>query len=295
MNFTEQTFTVNGLTFEALRWKNNGATDPLSKALCLHGWLDNAASFVELAPALDIADIVAFDLAGHGHSSHRSQDASYNVWEDLEDVIGVAECLGWNSFSLIGHSRGGTIAVQLAAVMPELVDKLLLIDSLFIYHNSHPYVEQLRKYIEDRRRYSHRKKNIFSDIEKALQQRLSVGATTLKANEARMLVERNLRSIETGFVWRYDDRLRGASAIKLVESFVESIMDALQAPTLMLAATQGSYSLTGMASQLEQIRNHAAIDVIVNEGGHHLHMEREQLPSITEQINTWIAKVGVIK
>lgn len=295
MDLSEQTFEVNGLAFKALRWRREAASDRSAKVICLHGWLDNAASFLALAPRLNVAEIVAFDLAGHGQSSHRSQDASYNVWEDLEDVLGVAECLGWSEFSLMGHSRGGTIAVQLAAVMPELVEKLILIDSLFLYNNSHPYVEQLRKYIEDRKRYSRRRKNIFSDTEKALDQRLNFGATALKAGEARKLVERNLRAVDTGFVWSYDDRLRGASAIKLVEPFVESIMESLQSPTLMIAATNGSYSFAEMKPQLEQIRNHAAIDVVVHEGGHHLHMEQEQVLSLSEQINNWMAEPGSIK
>ena len=41
------------------------------KLLALHGWLDNAASFIPLQGSLSAFDLVALDLPGHGGSAHR--------------------------------------------------------------------------------------------------------------------------------------------------------------------------------------------------------------------------------
>ena len=42
--------------------------------LALHGWLDNAASFIPLAAHLDGIRLVAIDAPGHGRSGHYPPD-----------------------------------------------------------------------------------------------------------------------------------------------------------------------------------------------------------------------------
>ena len=52
-------------------WRS-GPSDP-TPVLCLHGWLDNANSFLPLAAAMSTQSLLAVDFAGHGLSSHRSR------------------------------------------------------------------------------------------------------------------------------------------------------------------------------------------------------------------------------
>jgi len=55
--------------------------------LCTHGWLDNCGTHHYLAPRLalelEATEIIALDFPGHGHSSHRSNDAPPLVQADL--------------------------------------------------------------------------------------------------------------------------------------------------------------------------------------------------------------------
>ena len=45
--------------------------------LAFHGWLDNAATFDNLAPHLSEFRILSLDLPGHGHSDHRPSGTAY--------------------------------------------------------------------------------------------------------------------------------------------------------------------------------------------------------------------------
>ena len=47
------------------------------RVLALHGWLDNAASFLPLAARLPALDLVMLDLPGHGRSGHEIGRAAW--------------------------------------------------------------------------------------------------------------------------------------------------------------------------------------------------------------------------
>ncbi|KAL2775502.1 serine hydrolase-like protein 2 isoform a, partial [Daubentonia madagascariensis] len=99
--------------------------------LCLHGWLDNANSFDRLIPLLpQDFHYIAIDLGGHGLSSHYSPGFPYYHPNFVSDVRRVAAAMKWDRFSLIGHSFGGTVGGMFSCIFPEMVDKLILLDSL---------------------------------------------------------------------------------------------------------------------------------------------------------------------
>ncbi|NIP19306.1 MAG: alpha/beta fold hydrolase, partial [Xanthomonadales bacterium] len=112
--------------FGGLAWRSDGAP----RVLCLHGWLDNAASFVPLANRLQGLDLVALDLAGHGHSVHRPPGTRYHMMDNLWDVESVLDALGWKDAIIMGHSLGGVIACTYAAAAPERVQRLIALDGL---------------------------------------------------------------------------------------------------------------------------------------------------------------------
>ena len=98
--------------------------------LALHGWLDNSMTFDLLAPKLQGLRIVAIDMAGHGHSGHRAPGAGYQLWDYALDALMATQQLGWEKFSLLGHSLGGIISVLIAGAVPERIERLALIDGL---------------------------------------------------------------------------------------------------------------------------------------------------------------------
>ena len=121
----ERTIEISGL---ALAARVHGPEDGLP-VLALHGWLDNAATFDRLAPLLPDLRIVAIDLAGHGRSQHRV-GAPYHFIDYVADAGAVADALGWQQFSLLGHSLGAGVAALLAGTWPERVRRLALLEGL---------------------------------------------------------------------------------------------------------------------------------------------------------------------
>ncbi|XP_010211748.1 PREDICTED: serine hydrolase-like protein 2 [Tinamus guttatus] len=99
--------------------------------LCLHGWLDNASTFDKLIPLLPAGHrYVAMDFSGHGLSSHRPAGSLYYFMDYVSEVRRVAAALQWKRFTLMGHSMGGSVAAMFCLLYPEMVDKLILLESI---------------------------------------------------------------------------------------------------------------------------------------------------------------------
>lgn len=100
--------------------------DPQGEPLVLcHGMWDHARGFDVLAPLLaERYRVVAIDARGHGESSWAD---SYRWSDDLCDLGYVLQSLE-RPCHLIGHSKGGGQATDLACYLPGLVRKLVNID-----------------------------------------------------------------------------------------------------------------------------------------------------------------------
>jgi len=256
---------VNNLQLAGLSWGEPGEK-PL---LALHGWLDNAASFACLAPLLTGYRVVALDLTGHGQSDSRSADASYQIWDDLPEILGVLEALGWDKFDLMGHSRGAIIATLLASAFPERIHHLILLDAVSPEAVAQAdFPTQLRKALLEKPSLLSRSNRVFANVEEAVASRSGRG---LSAAAARLLVQRNLRVCPQGVTWTTDPRLRGASAVKLTEGQSQAVLHALNMPTLLMMAVASSRRAPQVLEHAQ--RYIAGLTVHTIDGEHHFHME----------------------
>ena len=260
-------WTVNELELAGLSWGEPGER-PL---LALHGWLDNAASFSCLAPLLSGFHVVALDLTGHGLSAWRSADASYQIWDDLPEILGVLDALGWDTFDLLGHSRGAIIASLLASAFGERVQHLVMLDAVApkpVLQEQFPV--QLRTALLDTPKMRSRPPRIYAGLEQAIASRQERG---LPPAAARLLVERNINTSAQGVTWSTDPRLHAASAVKLTVAQIEAVLGALSMPALLLLSNQSSDYLADMVERAQ--RHIADLSVQVVRGGHHFHMESD--------------------
>ena len=282
----ELRFNVNGMSFAAQEWG-----DPTQlPVLALHGWLDNAASFFALAPRLKNLHIVALDMAGHGQSDHRPGQMAYAPWDDINDILAIADHLGWERFALLGHSRGAIIGTLAAGTFPERFIALGLVEGLLPEPaRSEDAPKQLASAIQGLRIQQQKIRSIYPDINLAIKAR-ERGMFPLGHAAAKALTERGVIAQEGGFSWSTDPRLLAPSMIKLSREHLHAFINHVSAPIKLLLAEGGLPKL--YANYLQEVNQFPQVEYELLFGGHHLHMEQE-VDVIAERLNAFFARFAV--
>jgi len=276
----ELRFEVNGQLMAA---RASGPKDGLP-VLALHGWLDNAASFNALEPGLQGVRLVALDLMGHGFSDHRPVSMPYYIWDNLADVVAVADELGWQRFHLLGHSMGASISSLLAGAMPDRVASLIMLEGLGPLVDAPDELPQQMALAIRRRSKRSRMPRFYPDMEAAVEARMQ-GRFPVGEQAARWLVERSIVHTAKGFRWRSDPALTLPSVLRMSEDQVRAFLHRICCPALLVLGTDG------VATELTERRAECVRDLqrLTLKGGHHLHLEPEASVAIAETINRFYA------
>ncbi|WP_151772173.1 alpha/beta fold hydrolase [Streptomyces abyssomicinicus] len=89
--------------------------------IALHGWFGSAAAWRTVRPHLNGAEFryVFPDYRGYGSRLHETGD--HTLKEAAADVLALADRLGLERFSLVGHSMGGAVMQRVLADAPHRV------------------------------------------------------------------------------------------------------------------------------------------------------------------------------
>jgi pimeloyl-ACP methyl ester carboxylesterase len=287
MGPTEVSWVVDGLTYEGLAWGPEDGT----RVLALHGWMDHAASFAELAPRMTGCRVVAVDLSGQGLSGHRAAHATYNIWDDLPQIAEMLDIMGWETCVLMGHSRGANIASLFTAAQPERVRGLIAIDSLTVEPaDPDKTVPTLRAFIEETRERKARAPRRFTSRTAYVERRKAQGNSAV-TSEA--LADRALEAVEDGVQLRGDPRLFASSAMRLSARDVENVLRAIACPVLNI------WGDAGMLARRDKLREVVAqaktliaeYEVVEVAGDHHLHLDPDAAQIIADAALTFIARL----
>ncbi len=113
--------TANGIRFH---YVTQGEGDLV---LLLHGFPEFYYSWRHQIPALaQNFRVVAVDLRGYNDSDKRGP---YNIGTLTTDVREIVHALGYARAHLVAHDWGGSIAFSTAALYPEIVDKLIVLNA----------------------------------------------------------------------------------------------------------------------------------------------------------------------
>ncbi|MDP7591144.1 MAG: alpha/beta hydrolase [Litorilituus sp.] len=276
-SFAEVIYTFNTMTLHGLA-VNVDKKDNV--VLCLHGWLDNAASFVPLMPFLQqklpSKYIVAIDWPGHGRSTHRSLDAHYHFIDWVYDLLQLFESKQWQQVDIVAHSMGGMVASAFAAAFPEKVNSLTLIDSIgFLSAKSEQTTKQLRdgmlsRFKSNNKQVKTQTKKLHPTTDSAIKARVAV--SDLEYEQAKLLVERGLLQETQGYRWRSDIRLRNTSPYRMTLKQAKQFISDITCPVQLIYGSKGM----DMVSSGLELFGPLFDDFISVElcGGHHVHMEQ---------------------
>jgi len=257
-----------------------------ARILCLHGWLDNAASFLPLMEHLPEAEIVAIDFPGNGLSEWL--EGGYTLADMAHRARGVLDALGWDSCHLVGHSLGGGIASIMAVAMPDAIASLVMVDSVgSLSEEAEGLPARLQRAFGERADTDRFASRTFADRDAAVEARLR--ATRMAQASARLIVERQTVPTTGGWQWGFDPRWRHASFHYFTEAQVRSILTAVEVPTLTLLADDGF-----PASRVETEDRLACLHynkTLWLPGHHHTHMD-EPAP-VAAAIRKFISTVPV--
>lgn len=278
----ELRFEVNGQLMAA---RATGPVDGLP-VLALHGWLDNAATFRALEPHLGAVRLVALDLVGHGFSAHRPEAMPYYIWDNVADVLAVADELGWQQFHLLGHSMGAGIGSLLAGTMPERVLSLVLLEGLAPMADEPDELPEKMALAIRRRQHRERRVKFYPDIESAVAARMK-GRFPVTEQAARWLVERSIVHTPQGVRWRSDPALVLPSVLRLSEDQVRAFLRRIECPTLLIMASDGI--VTPLLDERAAVIR--GLERLTFTGNHHVHMEASAAEPIASAINAFHARV----
>jgi pimeloyl-ACP methyl ester carboxylesterase len=120
-------FSRANVRIHALDW-GGPADGPV--VLLMHGVAGNALVWNDVARRLRTSlpghRIIAVDGRDGGRSDH--PETGYRLADFMDDVIALADQLGAARVSLVGHSRSGWLAASVAAVHPDRVERIVLVD-----------------------------------------------------------------------------------------------------------------------------------------------------------------------
>jgi len=242
-----------------------------TRVLALHGWLDNAASFLPLSRHLSGIELVVPDLPGHGHSVHIGPGAEYTSGVAVNAVLDLADALGWDEFCLLGHSMGAGIASLLAASSPQRVRRLVAIEALGgLSETVERTAARWQEAIAAARALPGKRLRVFTDIATPIRARMQ--ANQLSEANARLLVERGIHAVDGGYVWSSDQRLTLPTPQRLDEAQIAALVANIRCPTRVIFAEPAQpYFPEPLRSQRARLLPEG--ELIVMAGTHHLHME----------------------
>jgi len=244
-----------GQQVSALVW---GAGPP--EVALVHGGAQNAHTWDTVALALAVP-LVALDLPGHGHSSHRD-DHAYWPHENAAALEIALRELAPHARLVVGMSLGGLSALALADRAPDLVRRLALVDVT-------PGVNRekstaIAQFIDG--------PETFASFDEILERTIAFNPTRTESSLRRGVLHNAVQSPDGTWRWRYDLPRRGSGEGDEGQLLprLDELWDALGRLKVPLTLLRGNLSPVVDDQDVAEVRRRLPdAEVVVVEGAGH--------------------------
>jgi pimeloyl-ACP methyl ester carboxylesterase len=255
--------------------------------ILIHGTRDHARSWDRTAAALvDRYWVVAPDLRGHGDSDW-AIGGDYSIIDYALDIHSLAEHLGRETYTLIGHSLGGGVALEFAGACPERAEKIVTIEGLgglgWREEARRPAHVRMRRWMENMQHMEERRPRVYSSIDEAVE-RMVERNSHLTPGLARHLAVEGVRPVEGGFAWKFDNYTHAGSPYEFNMEDARDLWNQIRCPILVLYGEE-SWGRR-FPGGLDLSPFHDVRVIRVERAGHWVH--HDQFEAMMEHINRFL-------
>lgn len=250
---TPRTLVVraNGLEHRVIEW---GDADAKRTVVLLHGFMDAPGTFGDVVPALVRVGfrVLAPHQRGFGQAPRVPEGAYYHFPDYVFDLAEVIDaCVKDATFSLVGHSMGGTVATLFAGAFPERIEKLVLLEGTGPLDNPAGVAPiRMRKWIEDVRALRKKEQKPLRSREDALA-RLSQNHGSVPVEVLRRRVDDLVGEGPNGeLAWLFDPLHRTLSPSPFFVASYKEFAKRVSCPVLVVDGGPAGYQPPDEAERL---------------------------------------------
>lgn len=280
---TSHHYTSQRLKLHYVDWGN--ADKPL--LLLIHGGKDHARSWDWVALALrEHFHVIAPDLRGHGDSQW-SIGGSYALVDFTLDIAQLLDSLGGDPVEIIGHSMGGSVALQYTGTFPDRVRRVVAIEGLGPAPHlirERPAKERMQTWIAEMQQLARRHPRRYGSVDEAVQ-RMQEANPRLTPEQARHLTVHGTYRDEDGtYRWKFDNYVRAVSPYLFNAADAQSLWQQITCPVLLFRGTESWASDPDLDGRAHNFRDWRLVNV---EGaGHWVH--HDQLAVFLEHVRRFL-------
>jgi pimeloyl-ACP methyl ester carboxylesterase len=283
---TSHYFYSQRLKLHYVDW-GNADKPPL---LLIHGGRDHARNWDWVAADLRRDyHIIAPDLRGHGDSQW-AIGGSYAMVDYTLDVDQLLRALDIGEITIIGHSLGGSIALQYAGTYPERVRKVVAIEGLGpppeLLREQPSAHQRMRVWIGEMRALARRHPHRYTSLDEAVARMQDANPRLSPAQARHLTIYGSYRDEDGTYLWKFDNYVRASSPylFNMVDAF--DIWKQITCPVLLLRGTESWASDPEVDGRAEAFRDYTFFNI--EKAGHWVH--HDQLATFLQLVREFLGR-----